>query len=301
MQPKGLKLYWLATRPFSFTASATPVLLGTAIAWVTTSNFNLMFFILALVGGMAVHAVANLLSDRFDLAKGLDRMDNAGAQNILLKGWMTPRQHRIEIIVLLILALAIAAYFVITAGTFVLYLCIVGLIFVLFYTAPPLKFKYIGLGDLAIFLSFGILMTLGAYYIQTHTFSWLPAIYAIPIALLVDAILHANNYRDITSDRAAGITTLAIALGFSGARMMYYVLVIGAYLSIPLMILFAHLSPFALFTFITLPIAFKVIKKAANRDKLDAQTFAIIDVETAQLHMMFGLSMTIGLVVSHFV
>lgn len=300
-RPTGIKVYWLATRPFAFTASVTPILLGTAIAWVENRAFNALDFLLALIGAMAIHAVANLVGDRYDLRKGLDRPDNYGAINILLRGLISDRAHRNLTLAMVALSVAIAVFFVATAGSFILWLCIFGLISAVFYTAPPVNFKYVGLGDFGVFLSFGILMTVGAYFVQTHTFSWDPVIFAIPIGLLVDAILHSNNYRDIDGDRIAGIRTIAMMLGHSGALKMYYVLVVGAFLSIPLMILFAKLTPFALVTYVTIPVALKVLRKANARTSLEPAVFGIIDVETAQLHMMFGLLLTAGIVIGCFV
>ena len=108
-------------------------------------------------------------------------------------------------------------------------LIVFGALSAYFYTAPPFAFKNRGFGDIQVMVSFALAMVFGAFYVQAHTLSWLPVVAALPIGFLVVDILHINNLRDLTTDRAAGITTIAIALGSAGAKRLHQLYVFGAY------------------------------------------------------------------------
>jgi len=296
-----IKLWWTAVRPFAFTASVIPVLLGSSIAASKHDNldFNWIYFFLAILGAMLVHSGTNLVNDYFDYKSYIDREGTFGGSGLLVANVMKPSQTFKGGIVAFALAVLIAVYFVavLENRAFFVGLCIFGLLSGIFYTATPLSFKYRGLGDIQVFISMGILMTIGSYFIQTQQFSWIPIFYAIPIALLVDAILHSNNLRDIKDDSETGITTIAIKLGESGARFMYYFLVIGAYLSIIGLMLFADLHPIALISFLSLPLAFRLLRMVKNKSDVPKEIFAMIDAGTAQLHTAVGLLMSVAFVI----
>jgi 1,4-dihydroxy-2-naphthoate polyprenyltransferase len=300
-----LKLWWQAVRPFAFTVSLIPPFLGAIIAPIDNPGLKLDLFRLILtgIGCMTAHAGANLLSDYYDHRARVDREGTFGSSGLLVAGAMEPSQVFRGGWVALIMAGLIGAYlvFVTPGGIFLVGLIAIGGGFGVFYTAGPIKFKYRALGDIAVFVSFGPAMVLGAYFVQAHRLSWLPVLYAVPIGLLVDAILHSNNLRDIADDRAVNIRTVPILIGEGRAKTMYYALVFGAYGTTLLLIAFAGLPFFALMVFLSFPLAVKVTKMVRHKGDLPAREFAVIDAATAQLHLAFGLLLILSLLVNFLV
>ncbi|HET7153573.1 MAG TPA: 1,4-dihydroxy-2-naphthoate octaprenyltransferase [Candidatus Kapabacteria bacterium] len=311
----SLKTYWVATRPFAFTASVIPTVMGGVIALAMYSNnpdfhFNIINFLLTIVGCMAVQSSCNLINDFYDYKTGLDTAENFGAMNVLVRGSLSPKQVINEAVVTMIGALAIGAFLLIAAGPAVLWFVLFGFLSAIFYTAPPLNLKYRGFGDIQVIVSFGAIMTLGAYFVQAHNvmdLSWSSAevwkvvLYSLPSGLLIDAILHANNHRDLYSDKERGIKTMAIMLGEKPSQALQYVLVVGAYLFIVAMVALRYMTPFALLTLATLPKALVVLKKIGGRNTIDAGAFNMMVIDAAQLHTAFGAAMIVGFVVSYFV
>jgi 1,4-dihydroxy-2-naphthoate octaprenyltransferase len=309
VQPKpSAQTWWIAFRPYSFTASVIPAVAGAVIALVMRAQglvnfeFSVLNFVLCILGCVSIHIVTNLVNDYYDHKTGLDNQENFGALNILVQGALTPKQVAIGAVVAFVVALGIGAYFIIDAkeqAHILIYLVLFGALSAYFYTAPPLSLKYRGLGDLQVILSFATLMMFGAYFVQAKAFSWLPILYSIPIGLLVDDILHINNLRDIPADKKANISTLAIWLGENGSKKLHYLLSFGAYLTLILLVLFASLTPFVLLALLSLPAAVKLSKEvqALTQPNVDPMIVA----RAAQLHAQFGALMIIGLIIGIFV
>ena len=297
----GIALWWRAVRPFAFPVSIVPPVLGGTVAVVENPDlpFGVLRFVLAGIGCMVAHTGANLLSDYYDYKARVDREGTFGSSGLLVEEIMRPEQIRRGGWIALFVAGGIGAYFVVFTpnGLFLLWLILIGGAFGVFYTAGPVEFKYRALGDVAVFVSFGPAMVLGAYYVQAHHFSWGPVLYALPVGLLVDAILHSNNLRDIQNDKVVHIKTVPILIGERRAKIMYYGLVFGAY---GLTLLLVGLDQFPLFTLLTLlslPLAIKVVNMVRRKDALPPEKFAMIDAATAQLHLTFGILMILGLLV----
>jgi len=294
-----IALWWRAVRPFAFTVSLIPPILGGLMALVENPGlkFSLLHFILAGIGCMTAHAGANLLSDYYDFKTRVDRDGTFGSSGLLVGGIMSPEQILRGGWIALVLAGVIGAYLVLATpgGTFLIWLILIGGLLGVFYTAKPFEFKYHALGDLAVFISFGPAMVLGAYFVQAHHFSWKPVLYSIPIGLLVDAVLHSNNLRDIVNDGAVKIKTVPILVGEKWAKIMYQALVFGAYLITLLLVLASGLTAFALLVFFSLPLAIRVVNMVRHKERLPPERFAMVDAATAQVHLAFGVLMVIGL------
>lgn len=301
----NIKVWWKATRPFSFTVSVVPPILGALIAVSenTGISFSWFNFALTLLGCMIAHAGANMLSDYYDHKNRVDRDGTYGSSGVLVAAELSPKQVMWGGWIALIIAGLIGLYFILTIpnGLLILWLLIIGGVFAVFYTAGPFPFKYNALGDIAVFVSFGSAMVLGAYIVHAHHFSWTPVLYALPIAFLVDAILHGNNLRDIKNDSEVAITTMAIVLGNDRSKFMYFFLILSAYVLIVMFILFYHLSYFALLTFISLPLAIKLIKTVRNKEDLPEEEFAMIDALTAQFHSAFSALFIVALLLDFFI
>lgn len=276
------KLAWKAIRPFAFPATIAPVLVGSLAA----PEIVWWKFLMVLIGTMVAHAGINVISDYMDWRRGADTWKVLGSSRVLVDGLMPPRQHLLLGIVLVVLAAAIGAMLVTLSGPAVWLLMALGAAIGIFYTVPPIGLKYRALGDLAVFLAFGPLMALGAYYVQSAQLDWLPVWLSIPIGLLTIAILHGNNYRDIAEDRAAGYTTIAGLLGPRGSAYYYVALLVGAYGAVVGLIAAGLLPLWAVGVLLTLPLTWRNVKVAFNHARV---AFSFLDMLTAQLHIVFSL------------
>jgi 1,4-dihydroxy-2-naphthoate octaprenyltransferase len=169
-----------------------------------------------------------------------------------------------------------------------------GVLLGLFYTAPPIGLKYRALGDVAVFLAFGPLMAMGAYFVQAQELSWRAGVLAVPAGLLTIGILHGNNFRDILEDRKAGYTTVAGLLGPRGSSLYYLLLVAGAYGATAAFVAAGWLSPWCLMVLATLPYAWRNVRIAFRPARV---AFTWLDLLTAQLHLLFGLALVAGVAI----
>ncbi len=299
------KKWWISTRPFSFPASTMPVIFGTVLAYVYGGyEFKPLLFILAFIGMVILHSGANILSDIFDFQKGLDKVPSPTSGGVV-RGIISIREAWIGSVSMLVAGTIIGLYLTWVSGPWLLAIGLLGLFVGTFYTSHSMvNMKYNGLGDLAVFLNFGILGSLGAYYVQSGQLSWIPVLWAVPMSLLVIAILHANNWRDIQSDKEIKIFTVASLLGDKYSLRYYGVLIYGPFVIILglilVPILFPKLTamPFTfLITMAALPLAFRVWRKAVNR-RTPAQPldFIALDGASAQLNLLFGSLCTLALI-----
>ncbi len=293
----------VATRPFALPASTMSVIFGTVLA-VTVGNapFNLLHFIAAFFGMVFLHTGSNLLNDVFDFKKGIDRTVNP-VSGAVVRGWITSDQALRAGLFFLLVGTIIGLFIVSRVGKPILWIGIMGVAVGGFYTWGPMPLKFNALGDLAVFLNFGVLGSLGAWTVQTGALSWTPVLWAIPMSIFVVGILHANNWRDIQSDQAGGIKTMASVLGDAASEGYYTFLLLSPFAIILLYLFLSIINGLQpgmpltfLITFIAIPKAIKLIKKGQRRKNpampLD---FIALDGETAQLNLFFGILCTVAL------
>jgi 1,4-dihydroxy-2-naphthoate polyprenyltransferase len=308
--PKGFKLLMMTVRAYAFPASVIPILYGSILAVVLNPDlkFNFLYFIITLIGGMAIHVTTNLVNDIYDYKKGIDKEDKEtgiphGGSLVISKGLVQIKDMKVLATISTLVAIATGVYLYFTAGIWILYLSIFGLLSAIYYTASPIALKYKALGDIQVFISFGTGMTLGSYIVQTHEFSWIPVVLSIPLGFLIDAILHSNNIRDIKFDGTFGVKTLPILIGEKLSKYFYYFLILGAYASIIIFVIFRLLPWPALLNLITLPTALKLIRmlKVIPQESMERFEFGSKhNMMTAQFNMQFGLTLTLGLLISIF-
>lgn len=302
-----IKKWLISIRPFALPASTMPVVFGSVLAAAFGGYaFKPGLFVLSLLGMVILHSGANILSDINDYKKGLDRVPTPVSGGIV-RGIITVREALMVSIILLFVGAAIGIFLVWKSGPLLLAIGGLGLLVGIFYTrGGKIALKYHALGDLAVFLNFGILGSLGSWYVQTGVFSWVPVVWAIPMAMHVIAILHANNWRDIVSDQKGEIFTIASVLGDKGSLWYYafmifgpFVIVLG-YIFLPLVLpgdLPAMPLPFLL-TLLALPLAIRLWRKAIKRkEPIDPLDFIALDGATAQLNLLFGILCTVSLLV----
>jgi len=294
-RPSGVQKWLVAVRPWSFPASTMPVLFGTSLAIIYgQAQLNLVNFLLSLVAMVILHSAANLLSDVFDFKQGLDR-EVTPVSGAIVRGWITSQQALRASALLFASGGLLGLLLVKLTSLLLLYVGILGVVIGLLYTL----LKYHALGDLAVFLNFGILGALGAWIVQAKSFSWLPLLWAVPLAMLVVGILHANNWRDVATDTSCRIKTVASLLGDQGSLIYYGFLLFGSLTYIIAFILIPRLlpggrsylaMPLTFFVcFLALPVALKLWQRALHRHQprrpLD---FIILDGATSQYNLLFG-------------
>lgn len=296
----SISLWMQAVRPFSFTASVTPIILGTSLAFFEGTSVNFIYFLAALFGGILLHMGTNLVSEYFDLKIGADTKTTLGGSRILVEDLMTPARVLRGGIFSFVLASLIGVYLYSQFGMVIIYLGVAGILGGYFYTANPIGYKYRAIGEPLVFTLMGPLMVLGAYFVQTNTLSWTPVWVSLPIAILVAAILSANNLRDIQDDTKAGFHTLASKAGWSSFAKVYKVMLISAYVFMIALVALKIAPLWALITLLSVPPLLKLFKTVGEASPSTPSDIAIIDISTAQLHFLFGVLLTIGFVLGRF-
>lgn len=293
--PQGGPAAWLkAIRAYSLPASVVPVVLGSVYAGYETGTFSWGIFVLALLAGMSYHVATNLINDYYDHKHGVDREGTLGGSGVLVDRDLSPRQVFVAGYLFLAVGTVIGLWFVARFGWPILVIGLAGAVGAVFYTTTPGSAKYNALGTPLVFLMMGVGMVLGAYYVQAGALSWHAVAASLPVAFLVTAILQANDTRDIVDDRAAGITTLSILLGPTGARALYSLLLLGTYVS-AVALPVAGIAPWwVLLVLVTLPLAWKLHRTFWTYRGIEGQGLVGTVERTAQLHLAFGLLLSLG-------
>jgi len=282
----------LASRPWSFSMTAISISVGSTLAAID-GHFSWIFYLLTLLGGVFIHAASNLMNDFYDVKSGVDFQGVSTGiyrPHPLLEGKLTPRQVFIEAGLLYGLAAIIGLYLAAVRGWHLLWICLIGVLASVAYTAPPLKYKYIALGEFFVFLMWGPLMVLGSYFIQRQVFSVNALLISLPFGLLVALVLLANNIRDTFHDHSKGILTLPIVIGQGNGIRLYSVIVILAYLGIIVMAVTGPLNLWSLIVLLSLPLALKLLRQMMKEIPDDA------DAQTAKLDTAFGILLVASLV-----
>jgi 1,4-dihydroxy-2-naphthoate octaprenyltransferase len=284
--PEAVYNWWMATRPFSFTAAIVPVTVGTLLA-ARDGHFDLILLVLVLVASVLVQAGSNLVNDYYDHVKGADAPHQLGRGGMIQRGVISPRGIFAFGLILLGISTVLGLVVVWLVGWQILLFALPSLAAAYFYTGGPKPLGYVALGEVTVFVFMGPVMVLGSYYVQAQSLSWTAFLISLPIGLLVTAILQANNIRDIDDDAKAGKRTLATFIGREWAVREYVVLVLSAYALVGGLIL-AGLAPVGvLIVFLTLPRAIELIRIVSRRGEARALNLALR--RTAGLHLQFGL------------
>jgi 1,4-dihydroxy-2-naphthoate octaprenyltransferase len=290
----ALGTWFTALRPVSFTASVIPVLVGTAIA--AEDGFRPLLFVLALAGSVAIHAGTNLVNDYFDHVEGTDGADSLGPSGVIQRGVLSARVVLAGGIVAFGIGATVGLIITAMTGWPVLALGVASVLAGYFYTASPFSLAYRGLGEVVVFVFMGPVIVLGAYYVQTEAWSWAAFVASLPVGLLVAAILHANNVRDIQNDRRNNKWTLAALAGRPIADYEYIALTLGGYAVVVVMTIAGSAPWPVLITLLSLPIALRVVQAEARASS--ARSLNMVLAQTAGLHMIFGALLALGFAVA---
>ncbi|HEU5015816.1 MAG TPA: LLM class flavin-dependent oxidoreductase [Roseiflexaceae bacterium] len=281
-------------RPFSFTASIAPVLAAGALA-VADGLFSWTLFLAALLGGVLLHIGTNVVNEIYDVRKGIDTITSPRASHALLKGRMSEREAFLIAALASLLAALVGVGLIAARGWPIVLLGVLGLIGGLGYTAPPFQYKFKALGVPLVFLLMGPLMVVGSYFAITGLWSVQALVLSIPVGLLVAAILHGNEWRDISDDARAGIATISNRWGRKVAHIGYVSLVVGAYMALVVGVLLGLLPTSTLLAMLSLPLLVSMIRDSELAASGQQRAIAMIDLRTARLHAVFGALLALGL------
>jgi len=286
---------WLEiTRPFSLTASVIPISVGGALAWAD-GRFSLGLFLFVLLAGVALQVGTNIVNEIYDVRRGTDNITSPRASHAILKGIVGEREAFTLAFGAFGLSAALGIAFVALRGWPIAALGVLGLLAGYFYTAPPFAYKYRALGVPLVFFLMGPLMVAGSYFTIAGVFSARTLVAAVPVGLLVAAILHANEWRDVGEDTRLGSLTLSSVLGARRAHDLYLTLVVGAYLVVALAAMVHALPVGALLAMLSLPAFVSVLQASALGASGQTRAIAMIDLKTARLHLTFGAFLVLGL------
>src|SRR6266850_474765 len=289
--------YWEIARPFSFTASTVPVAVGGALAAVE-GLFDWTLFLVALAAGVLLHIGTNVTNEIYDVRKGVDTIVSPRASHAIVKGRISDREAYVVAVAAFALAFVLGLYLVSVRGWPVVALGLAGLVGGYTYTAPPFQYKFSPYGIPLVFMLMGPLMVIGSYFVITGTIDWSALAISIPVGFLVAAILHGNEWRDISEDARAGARTFSVRMGRQAAHWLYISLVVGAYIALTVAVLAGLLPTWSLLAILSLPLLVRQIRSAEFGASGQQRAIAMIDLQTAQLHAAFGYLMVIGLLVA---
>ena len=285
------RIWWLAIRPATLTASVVPVLIGSAIA-ARAGGFDFAPALAALAGALLIQIGTNLVNDVADFERGADTAERRGPARATQSGQLSPAQVRAAAWGSFAAAAVIGVYLIAHAGWPVATLGAVAIASGWAYTAGPWPLAYHGLGELFVFIFFGVAAVAGTVFVQTGSLDALTLAASLPPGALASAILVVNNIRDIATDRAAGKRTLAVRLGPAAAHAGFVLLIVVAY-AVPPLLWFTGAPAAVLLPWLTLPRAVSLTARMARAD--DGAAFNAALRDTAKLHLAFGLLFGLGL------
>ena len=285
----------MAARPRTLPAAIAPVLVGTALA-MTTHDLRVGGFVAALLGSILIQVGTNLSNDYSDARRGADTEERLGPVRVTAGGLVPPKQVVIATYVTFGLAVLCGVYLVLLAGPVLLAIGAASILAGVLYTGGPRPYGYAGLGEIFVFLFFGLVAVTGSYFVQTERVTWEAVVLAVPVGLLAAAILVVNNVRDLETDRRAGKRTLAVRLGRPRTRTVFGMLVYGAFVTVPLPWVLGSLSPWIALPLILLPAAVLLVRMV--RTHTDGPTLNEALARTGMLQLAFCVLLAIGLLLS---
>ena len=287
---------WVKTaRPFSLTASVSPVLVGTAVA-AYDGAFHIAPFLAALLAGLFLQIGANFFNEYYDYVYGLDHAGSLGSMTVIFRHEMTAAQVLAGGVGSFVIAAVFGLVLIVASGPAIVLFGLAGMSIAYFYSARPFKFATRGLGDILVYVAMGFLMTWGAYYVQIPRWSWLAFAASVPVGFLVTAILNMNNARDYADDMAVEKRTLPVRFGQVFAKRFHAVLLLGSYGAVTAFVVVRVLPLYSLAVWLTFPLAFSNVRSVLAATERKA--FAIGIKRTAALHLQFVVMLALVIAVA---
>jgi 1,4-dihydroxy-2-naphthoate polyprenyltransferase len=294
-RPSAVRIWAMAARPRTLPAAVAPVLVGTALA-ATEGTFKVLTFIAALLGALFIQVGTNLSNDYSDARRGADTEDRLGPVRVTAGGLVPPKQVLVATYVAFGLAVLAGSYLIATAGWELLLVGAASILAGVLYTGGPRPYGYEGLGEVFVFLFFGVVAVAGSYFAQVERIEWEALVLAVPVGLLASAILVVNNVRDLETDRRAGKRTLAVRLGRERTRVLYVAMVASAFVTAQIPWILGALSPWLLLALLAVPLALPVVRVVRTRSDGPALNGAL--AHTGRLQLAFCLLLSAGILAS---
>jgi len=283
-----LKVWTQASRPKTLIASASPVLVGAALA-LNTGLFDLTAFLFTMATALCIQIGTNFANDYFDFVKGADTSARKGPLRVTQAGLVSLREIKVATAITFILAALFGCYLIWHSSIAIAFLLALSILFGIIYTGGPYPLAYLGLGELFVFIFFGPIAVASTFYLQTQQFSWEAVLAGIPLGALSSAILVVNNLRDIEEDRAAGKKTLSVRFGKAFGKFQFTLAIFLAFIPLPF---FFRKNPFSMLAVMALLPALSVLLAILkNKDPLLLNEAL---AKTARLLFIYTLLFCIG-------
>jgi 1,4-dihydroxy-2-naphthoate octaprenyltransferase len=289
------RIWVMAARVRTLPAAIAPVLVGTSLA-LGADQFHPLAFVAALLGAVFIQVGTNLSNDYSDARRGADTEDRLGPVRVTAGGLVPPRQVLVATYVTFGLAVACGVYLVAVAGPELIAVGAASILAGVLYTGGPRPYGYEGLGEVFVFLFFGIVAVAGSYFVQVQQLPWQAFVCAVPVGLLASAILVVNNVRDLDTDRRAGKRTLAVRLGRERTRALYATLVVGAFATAPLPWAIGSMKAWLFLSWLAAPLALSVVGVVRTRTDGPALNSAL--AKTGATQLVFCLLYAAGILAS---
>jgi 1,4-dihydroxy-2-naphthoate octaprenyltransferase len=294
-RPSAVHIWLMAARPRTLPAAIAPVLVGTSLA-LGADHFNALAFAAALLGAIFIQVGTNLSNDYSDARRGADTEDRLGPVRVTAGGLVPPNQVLVATYVTFGLAVCCGSYLIAIAGWGLLAVGGASILAGVLYTGGPRPYGYEGLGEVFVFLFFGVVAVVGSYYVQVQHLPWQPFVCAVPVGLLASAILVVNNVRDLETDRRAGKRTVAVRIGRERTRALYGAMLAGAFLLAPAPWLIGSMSAWLLLCWLAIPLAARVA--GVVRTRVDGPSLNGALAGTGRLQLVFCLLYAAGILAS---
>jgi 1,4-dihydroxy-2-naphthoate polyprenyltransferase len=291
-RPSAVRIWLMAARLRTLPAAVAPVLVGTSLA-LGAGHFSALVFVAALLGAIFIQVGTNLSNDYSDARRGADTEDRLGPVRVTAGGLVPPSQVLLATYVSFGLAVLCGVYLVAIAGPELIAVGAASILAGILYTGGPRPYGYEGLGEIFVFLFFGIVAVTGSYFVQVQALPWQAFACAVPVGLLASAILVVNNVRDLETDRRAGKRTLAVRLGRERTRTLYTAMVAGAFLSAPLLWVLGSMTPWLMLCWAAIPLAIGTIGVVRTHTDGPALNGAL--AKTGALQLVFCLLFAAGI------
>ncbi|MGH2965166.1 MAG: 1,4-dihydroxy-2-naphthoate polyprenyltransferase [Solirubrobacterales bacterium] len=290
------RLWLMAARPRTLPAALAPVLVGTAAAVDASHELRVGAFVAALIGSIFIQVGTNLSNDYSDARRGADSADRLGPVRVTSSGLVAPRRVLVATWVAFGIAVVAGIYLIAVAGVVILIVGVASILAGVLYTGGPRPYGYEGLGELFVFLFFGLVAVNGSYYVQLERLDWLPFGLSLAVGFLVTAILVVNNVRDIETDQRAGKRTLAVRMGRQRTRRLYAVLLAAAFVAVPVSLLAAGGPAWGLLSLGAAPLARRPLQAVMTRTDGPSLNGALAG--TGALLAAFSVLLAAGLVIA---
>ena len=288
--------WMIAVRPWSFPASAMPVIAATAYLFWKGAEINWLFALWALVNIVLFHAAGNTWSDYFDFRKKVDADDTFGAKTLTTGMFTSKEIFRLSLGLTMVAAAAGIGLMILT-GLPLLWIGLGGVFCTLLY--PFLKYN--ALGDIVILTAYAFLPTIGTSFVTTGAIDWSVLLIALPVGLITDGILHSNNTRDTLTDKRAGIRTMAMSIGPKTSAILYGFEVLFPFVWIGVLSIIGFLPLTTIIVFLTLVVAIGCAQTMMKYLDGGSNLIGDLDVRTANLQLMFSVLLSIAFVAAKFI